>query len=52
MYRSTVHMSTILNLFYTVIDAADSVAGLKLLQSDVRINLLISDVGLPGGRRA
>ncbi|SPB17226.1 PAS/PAC sensor hybrid histidine kinase [Caballeronia novacaledonica] len=34
---------------YQVIEAADSVAGLKLLQSNVRIDLLISDVGLPGG---
>ncbi|MDE1181902.1 ATP-binding protein [Paraburkholderia sp.] len=36
-------------LGYTVIEAADSVAGLKLLQSNVRIDLLVSDVGLPGG---
>jgi len=36
-------------LGYTMIEAADSVAGLKILQSDVRIDLLISDVGLPGG---
>jgi signal transduction histidine kinase/CheY-like chemotaxis protein len=34
---------------YSVIEAADSVAGLKVLQSDARIDLLISDVGLPGG---
>ncbi|MGI4814626.1 MAG: ATP-binding protein [Janthinobacterium lividum] len=34
---------------YMVIEAADSVAGLKLLQSNVRIDLLVSDVGLPGG---
>jgi signal transduction histidine kinase/CheY-like chemotaxis protein len=34
---------------YAVIEAADSIAGLKLLQSNVRIDLLISDVGLPGG---
>ncbi|WP_462382770.1 PAS domain-containing hybrid sensor histidine kinase/response regulator [Pseudomonas sp. Marseille-QA0892] len=37
------------DLGYTVIEAADSVAGLKVLRSDVRIDLLISDVGLPGG---
>ncbi|KAF0813529.1 Blue-light-activated protein [Andreprevotia sp. IGB-42] len=37
------------DLGYTAIEAADSVAGLKVLQSDVRIDLLISDVGLPGG---
>lgn len=34
---------------YTVIEAADSTAGLRLLQSNVRIDLLITDVGLPGG---
>jgi len=34
---------------YTAIEAADSPAGLKLLQSDTRIDLLITDVGLPGG---
>ena len=37
------------DLGYTLIEAADSVAGLKILQSDVRIDLLVSDVGLPGG---
>jgi PAS domain S-box-containing protein len=36
-------------LGYTAIEAADSQAGLKLLQSDVRLDLLITDVGLPGG---
>jgi CheY-like chemotaxis protein len=36
-------------LGYTVIEAADSVAGLKLLRSDVHIDLLVTDVGLPGG---
>src|SRR5438105_1995820 len=29
--------------------AADGASGLKLLQSDMRIDLLITDVGLPGG---
>lgn len=33
----------------TVIEAADSVGGLRILQSNTRIDLLISDVGLPGG---
>jgi hypothetical protein len=33
----------------TVIEAADSAAGLKLLQSEVPIQLLVTDVGLPGG---
>ncbi|MCP1117790.1 PAS domain S-box protein [Robbsia andropogonis] len=37
------------DLGYTVIEAADSAAGLKILQSNVRIDLLVSDVGLPGG---
>ena len=36
-------------LGYVAIEAADSVAGLKVLQSDARIDLLVSDVGLPGG---
>ncbi|GLK90185.1 ATP-binding protein [Pseudomonas turukhanskensis] len=36
-------------LGYLVIEAADSAAGLKLLRSDVHIDLLITDVGLPGG---
>ncbi|WPP02267.1 PAS domain-containing protein [Pseudomonas sp. HR96] len=34
---------------YTLIEAADSIAGLKVLRSDVHIDLLITDVGLPGG---
>ncbi|WP_294273149.1 ATP-binding protein [uncultured Sphingomonas sp.] len=34
---------------YTVIGAADGAAGLKVLQSGVRIDLLITDVGLPNG---
>ena len=33
----------------TALEAADSMAGLGILQSDVPIDLLISDVGLPGG---
>ncbi|GGE83083.1 ATP-binding protein [Sphingomonas prati] len=36
-------------LGYTVIEAADSLEGLRILDSDMRIDLLISDVGLPGG---
>ncbi len=31
------------------IEAGDSAAGLKILQSEVPINLLVTDVGLPGG---
>ncbi|MFE1603178.1 PAS domain-containing hybrid sensor histidine kinase/response regulator [Methylobacterium sp. ID0610] len=37
------------DLGYIAIEAADSAEGLKVLQSDVRIDLLITDVGLPGG---
>ena len=36
------------DLGYTTIEAADGPAGLKILQSDARIDLLITDVGLPG----
>ncbi len=34
---------------YAVIEAADGPAGLRLLESNARIDLLITDVGLPGG---
>jgi len=34
---------------YTVIGAADGAAGLKVLQSGARVELLITDVGLPNG---
>jgi PAS domain S-box-containing protein len=34
---------------YRVLEAADGPAGMKILQSDARIDLLITDVGLPGG---
>jgi PAS domain S-box-containing protein len=37
------------SLGYVAIEAADSLAGLRILQSDVRIDLLVTDVGLPGG---
>lgn len=37
------------DLGLTAIEAGDSVAGLKILQSDVRIDLLVTDGGLPGG---
>ena len=36
-------------LGYVALEAADGGAGLKLLQSDLRIDLLVTDVGLPGG---
>jgi PAS domain S-box-containing protein len=34
---------------YAVIEAPDGPAGLRVLQSDARIDLLITDVGLPAG---
>jgi CheY-like chemotaxis protein len=37
------------DLGYAAIEAADSAAGLKVLQSNSRIDLLITDIGLPGG---
>ncbi len=36
-------------LGYAVLEAADSVEGLRVLRSDARIDLLVTDVGLPGG---
>ncbi len=36
-------------LGYAAIEAADGPSGLKVLQSDARIDLLVTDVGLPGG---
>jgi PAS domain S-box-containing protein len=36
-------------LGYAAIEAADGMSGLKVLQSNVRIDLLVTDVGLPGG---
>ena len=37
------------DLGYRAIEAADGAAGLQVLQSDVRVDLLVTDVGLPGG---
>jgi CheY-like chemotaxis protein len=34
---------------YQAIEAGDGPAGLRILQSDTRIDLLVTDVGLPGG---
>ena len=34
---------------YRALEAADGPAGMKILHSDTRIDLLITDVGLPGG---
>jgi PAS domain S-box-containing protein len=39
---------TLGELGYRAIEAADAASGLKVLESDVKIDLLISDVGLPG----
>ena len=36
-------------LGYAAIEAADGASGLAILQSDARIDLLVTDVGLPGG---
>lgn len=40
---------TLAELGYTSLEATDGTAGLKILESDVRVDLLITDVGLPGG---
>lgn len=42
-------MDALGDLGFSLIEAADSLSGLKVLQSDVNIDLLITDVGLPGG---
>jgi PAS domain S-box-containing protein len=34
---------------YVAIEAGDGVAGMQIIQSETRIDLLITDVGLPGG---
>ena len=34
---------------YIALEAADGAAGLAILRSDARIDLLVSDVGMPGG---
>lgn len=34
---------------YTAIESSDGAGGLRILQSDAKIDLLITDVGLPGG---
>ncbi len=50
--ESTIRMllaDTLAELGYSSLEAADSASGLKILESDVRVDLLITDVGLPGG---
>jgi PAS domain S-box-containing protein len=37
------------DLGYAAVEAADGTSGLKVLQSDLRVDLLVTDVGLPGG---
>ena len=37
------------DLGYATIEAMDGATGLRILQSDTRIDLLVTDVGLPGG---
>ncbi|MBY0298214.1 MAG: PAS domain-containing protein [Methylobacterium sp.] len=37
------------DLGYLAVEAADGPSGLKILESDLRIDLMITDVGLPGG---
>jgi CheY-like chemotaxis protein len=37
------------DLGYTAVGAADGTGGLRVLQSDTRVDLLVTDVGLPGG---
>jgi CheY-like chemotaxis protein len=36
-------------LGYSAIEAADGAAGVKILESSIHIDLLITDIGLPGG---
>jgi PAS domain S-box-containing protein len=36
-------------LGYAAVEAADGASGLAVLRSDIRVDLLVSDVGLPGG---
>ncbi|WP_426959525.1 PAS domain-containing protein [Muricoccus radiodurans] len=37
------------DLGYTAIEVTDGASALQVLQSDVRVDLLVTDVGLPGG---
>ncbi len=41
-------IETLEELGYAAIEAPDGTAALRILQSDVRIDLLVTDVGLPG----
>jgi PAS domain S-box-containing protein len=42
-------VDVLLDRGYHVFEAPDGPSGLKILQSDLRIDLLVTDVGLPGG---
>ncbi len=42
-------MEVLEDLGYAAIEAADGASGLRVLQSDARVDLLVTDVGLPGG---
>ena len=42
-------MDLLEDLGYVAIEASDSIEGLRILQSGARIDLVVSDVGLPGG---
>ncbi|WP_454884837.1 PAS domain-containing protein [Sphingomonas oryzagri] len=42
-------MDILEGLGYAALEAGDGAAGLRILESDARIDLLITDVGLPGG---
>lgn len=42
-------LETLEDLGYQALEAADGAAALKVLCSDARIDLLVTDVGLPGG---
>lgn len=44
----TLVTETIEELGYTAIEAVDGPSGLRILESDARIDLLITDIGLPG----
>jgi len=40
---------TLAELGFQAIEAGDAASGLQVLSSDVRVDLLITDIGLPGG---
>jgi PAS domain S-box-containing protein len=40
---------SLIDLGYQAVEAGDAASGLRVLESDARIDLLITDVGLPGG---